>query len=72
VQRVTSAQPLLVSVGTHLPPQAFVPLGHAPSTHELPLQTTVPPVGHPAAEHVVAPHPYVGSPMATQRPPHSL
>lgn len=60
VQRVTSPQPCVLSVGTHVPEHALVPGPQLPSTHEEPLHTTVPPApgeGQLDASHVVGPQP---------------
>jgi hypothetical protein len=57
VQRPTSPQPCVVSVGTHDPEQALVPGPQLPSTQLEPLHTTVPVFGHVESSQVVGPHP---------------
>jgi len=57
--QLVDSQPLLRSVGTHLPLQALVPGPHVPTTHAPPWQSTVPaPASGQAAElHELSVHP---------------
>jgi hypothetical protein len=59
VQRVASWQPCVTSVGTHLLSQFFVFAEHVPTSHVLPLHTSVPPpgFGHALTSQVVSPQP---------------
>ncbi len=67
-----SEHPLLRSMGTHLLPHFLVPAAQLPMTQAFPAQMRVPDpgAGQVVASHVVAPHPNVGSSIATHLPAH--